>query len=115
MDHLEWLMELQNEDSTILLPQLSEFAAKTVKIGAEQEELPVRAAKKADAVQALQASVNRAVLTDAVLHRETAGQTVVHGGRNTVPGAAWEAAGGETTISMEQISRFFELDARRFG
>ena len=115
MDHLEWLMELQEEDS-VSLPRLPEFAAKTVKIGAEQEELSVRAAKKADAVQVLQAAVERAVLTDVLLGRESAGQAVVHGGRNTAAGAAWEAAaGGEAAVSMEQISRFFELDARRFG
>lgn len=121
MDHLTWVMELQDSDEFFALPdaralwQETDGTARPVQTSAKEAVQALSVVlRQAQAVQYLAAS--RAGADSAGVQVQTApvpsGAPVVTSGSDTV---RTEILGQAADIDMEAISRFFEQDARRYG
>ena len=121
MDHLTWVMELQDSDEFFALPD-----ARALRQEADGRARPAQKSVK-EAIQALSAAlgqaqaaghlaVSRAGTDGAGVQVRTApapdGVPVMTAGSGTV---RTEILGQTADMDMEAISRFFEQDARRYG
>lgn len=121
MDHLTWVMELQDSDEFFALPDARALWQET-----DGTARPVQTSAK-EAVQALSAALRQAqaarhlavsragaenVQTPVQYAAAPGGAPVMMAGSDTV---RTEILGQAADMDMEAISRFFEQDARRYG
>lgn len=123
MDHLTWLMQLQESDEAYILPawasvgQAAGSTAQTRTVSGKEtlQSLTValqNAELAAERISGRRSSEDTASYSGRTMASEAGGAAVYAGGQNSVYTQVFQDGGG---IEMEEISRFFERDARRYG